>query len=137
MELKDIMSTDVHKISSQDTVAQAAQMMQEYNVGSLPVCDNEKLVGVITDRDITINAVARGQVPTTKVSTAMSSDVVYGRPDMDIHEAAEIMGDKQIRRLPIVDSGKVVGIVALGDLAVESKLVDDAGDALSDISKNY
>lgn len=137
MDLKDIMSTDVHKISSQDTVAQAAQMMQEYNIGSLPVCDNEKLVGVITDRDITINAVARGQAPTTKVSTAMSNDVVYGRPDMDIHEAAEIMGDKQIRRLPVVDSGKVIGIVALGDLAVESKLVDDAGDALSDISKNY
>lgn len=137
MDLKDIMSKDVHKVSSQDTIAQAAQMMEEYNVGSLPVCDNEKLVGVITDRDITIKSVARGQVPTTKVSSAMSSDIVYGSPNMDIHEAAEIMGDRQIRRLPVVDEGKVIGIVALGDLAVESRLVDDAGNALSDISKNF
>jgi CBS domain-containing protein len=138
MELRDIMSTNVQTISPENNIKQAAQMMEEYNIGSIPVCDNDKIIGVVTDRDIVLRNVAKGQNPVdTKISNVMSTDIKYGSPSMDVHEAAEMMADYQIRRLPVVDSGKVIGIVALGDLAVDSKLTDNAGNALSDISKNY
>lgn len=135
MDMKNIMTKIVTTITPEDTVERAAQMMKEHNVGSIPVCRGEEVVGVITDRDITLRSSAQGQnVRQQKVSEIMSSNPVTGTPNMDVHEAARLMSERQIRRLPIVDNNKVVGIVALGDLAVEPQLANEAESALSSIS---
>lgn len=136
MELKDIMSGDVEYVSKDTTVDEAARIMKNYNVGSIPVCDGDKLVGILTDRDIVLRSTAKGDnAQNLKCEDIMSSNPVSGSSSMDVHEAARIMSDNQIRRLPVVDNGKLVGIVSLGDIAVEPKFVDEAGDALNDISK--
>lgn len=135
MDMKNIMTKVVTTITPEDTVERAAQMMKEHNVGSIPVCRGEEVVGIITDRDITLRSSAQGQnVRQQKVSEIMSSNPVTGTPNMDVHEAARLMSERQIRRLPIVDNNKVVGIVALGDLAVEPNLANEAESALSNIS---
>ncbi|KYH29091.1 CBS domain-containing protein [Clostridium colicanis] len=135
MEIKNIMTKTVATINAEDTVERAAQMMKEHNVGSIPVCRGEKVVGVITDRDIALRSTAEGQnVKQQKVKDIMTSNPVTGTPNMDVHEAARIMSERQIRRLPIVENDKVVGIVALGDLAVEPQFANEAESALSNIS---
>jgi CBS domain-containing protein len=136
MKVRDIMTKNVATLNSTDSVERAAELMNEHNVGSIPVCDGERCVGIITDRDIALRSVAQGgNTHSQTVRDIMSSNPVVGSSDMDIHDAARIMSERQIRRLPIVDNGNLVGIVALGDLAVENKLVDDAGNALSNISE--
>jgi CBS domain-containing protein len=135
MEIKNIMTKTVATINAEDTVERAAQMMKEHNVGSIPVCRGEKVVGVITDRDIALRSTAEGQnVKQQKVKDIMTSNPVTGTPNMDVHEAARLMSERQIRRLPIVENDKVVGIVALGDLAVEPQFANEAESALSNIS---
>lgn len=129
------MTTDVKTVSPNDTVAHAATLMQQVNVGSIPVVDNNKLVGILTDRDIVIRNVASGQNPNQKVSTVMTPNVTSVTSDIDIHRAADIMAEKQIRRLPVMENNKLVGIVAIGDLAVETIFENEAGEALSDISQ--
>lgn len=136
MKIKDIMTKDVATLNVEDSVEQAAQLMKEYNVGSVPVCRGENVVGIITDRDIAIRSVAEGDnSKNIKVKDIMSSNPATANPEMDIHEAARIMSERQVRRLPVVDNNNLVGIVALGDLAVESNLNDDAEKALSNISE--
>jgi CBS domain-containing protein len=136
LELKDIMTKNVESVERNTTIQEAAKMMKQYNVGSIPVCDGDKLVGIVTDRDIVLRGIADGkEIAKVTCSQVMSSDMTTGTPNMDVHVAAKIMADKQVRRLPVVDNGKLAGIVALGDLAVESKFVNEAGDALNDISK--
>jgi CBS domain-containing protein len=117
--VSDIMSTEVCTIQPQETLRAAAQRMKELDVGSLPVCDGERLLGMLTDRDITIRAVADGLAPDEAcASDVMTPDVQYATADQDSEEVMKLMGDKQIRRLPVVDSDKrLVGIVALADLA--------------------
>ncbi|QGU96062.1 CBS domain-containing protein [Clostridium bovifaecis] len=135
MEIKNIMTKTVATINAEDTVERAAQMMKEHNVGSVPVCRGENVVGIITDRDIALRSAAEGQnVHQQKVKDIMTSNPVTGAPTMDVHEAARLMSERQIRRLPIVENNKVVGIVALGDLAVEPKFANEAESALSNIS---
>ncbi|MFU0823542.1 CBS domain-containing protein [Clostridium sp.] len=135
MEIRNIMTKTVATINAEDTVERAAQMMKEHNVGSIPVCRGEKVVGVITDRDIALRSTAEGQnVKQQKVKDIMTSNPVTGTPNMDVHEAARLMSERQIRRLPIVENDKVVGIVALGDLAVEPQFANEAESALSNIS---
>jgi CBS domain-containing protein len=135
-KLQDIMTANVATISPQQTVAEAAQMMSQYNVGSIPVVQNGNAVGMITDRDITLRVTAKGQDgQTTTVESAMSKNVITGTPQMDVHEAANLMAQNQIRRLPVVDNGTVAGIVALGDLAVQNIYQNEAGEALTNISK--
>jgi CBS domain-containing protein len=93
-------------------------------------------VGVITDRDIVLNVVAEGKdVNTTQIANCMTSSVITGSPDMDVHEASDLMADHQIRRLPVVENGRLVGIVAIGDLATVSIHANEAGHALSEISE--
>jgi len=131
------MTTDVRTIPSNATIKDAAEIMHNINVGSIPVVDNNnKLVGIVTDRDIVLRSVAKGQDPNIKVSDVMSRDIKTISPDTDVHEAADLMAEKQIRRLPVVDNGNLVGIVSIGDLAVEGKYEDEAGEALHNISKN-
>jgi CBS domain-containing protein len=136
MKVKDIMSKTVANLNPEDTVDQAAHLMKEHNVGSIPVCSSEKVIGIITDRDITLRSVADGNNSTTqKIRDIMSSNPVLGNPEMDVTEAGRIMGEKQIRRLPIVENNKLVGIISLGDIAVEPNLQDKAGHILSNVSE--
>jgi len=136
--IQDIMTRDVQTISSQETIQRAAQLMDELNVGAIPVLDGDKLVGMITDRDITVRSVAAGQDPrSAKVTDAMSKDVRTCTAGQSVAEVLSQMGDKQIRRLPVVDeSGKVIGIVSLGDVATSDAAdVDVALDEISSPSQ--
>ncbi|WP_312693125.1 CBS domain-containing protein [Caproiciproducens sp.] len=136
MKVKDIMSTEIASVNSDDSIERAAQLMKQYDVGSIPVCSQEKIIGIVTDRDIALRATAQGQkLQQQTVRDIMSSNPVVGSPDMDVHDAAKIMSEKQIRRLPIVDQNNLVGIVALGDISVEPDLQDNAEEALKNISQ--
>lgn len=136
MKIKDIMTQNVATLNSADTVEKAAQLMREHDIGAIPVCDQEKVIGVVTDRDIALRTVAEGQNATSQtVRSVMTTTPVIGKPEMDVREAARIMKERQIRRLPVVENGNLVGIVSLGDFAVESGLNDCAEKALSGISE--
>lgn len=136
MLVKDVMTKDVATITPDDNVGHAAALMKEYDVGSIPVCRGENVVGILTDRDITLRSSAEGiNTNTQVVKDIMSTNPVLGNPEMETNDAARIMSERQIRRLPIVDNSHLVGIISLGDLAVEPNLTNDAGDALSDISE--
>src|SRR4051794_31366946 len=117
--VSEIMTRVVRTISPQDTIQRAAQMMDELNVGIVPVCDGEKLVGMITDRDITIRATSVGSAPgETRVEEVMTADVRWCFDDQSVDEVMEQMADVQIRRVPVINHDKkLVGIVALGDVA--------------------
>ena len=136
MLVKDIMSKDTVSLNAEDSIERAAQLMKQFNVGSIPVCSQEKLVGIVTDRDITLKSVAAGlNANQQKISDVMTSNPVTGSPDMDIHDAARIMSEQQIRRLPIIQNNNLVGIVSLGDISVEPNLQDNAEEALKNISE--
>jgi CBS domain-containing protein len=136
MLVKDIMSNNIVSLSSEDSIERAAQMMKQFDVGSIPVCSQEKLIGMVTDRDIILRSVATGTNGNKqKISEVMTSNPVTGNPDMDVHDAAKIMSDEQIRRLPIVQNNNLVGIVSLGDISVEPILQDNAEEALRNISE--
>jgi len=124
MQLREVMTKDVDIIHPDASVKEAAVRMRALDVGSLPVCDGDRLVGLVTDRDITVRATAEGRDPTkTKVRDAMTPEMVYCFEDQDVDEAARLMTEKQIRRLPVLNRDKrLVGIVSLGDLAVDTKL---------------
>ncbi|MDR7268635.1 CBS domain-containing protein [Pelomonas saccharophila] len=127
--IADIMSTDVRTIQPQESLRRAAQCMQELDVGALPVCDGERLLGMVTDRDITVRGIADGLHPDHAcVSDIMSPQVETCTVDQDADDAKRLMGAKQLRRLPVLDrTGRLVGIVSLGDLAVrESGHIDRA-----------
>lgn len=133
--IQDVMTRDVRTISPQETVQRAAQLMDELNVGAIPVCDGDKLVGMITDRDITVRATAAGQAPDAcKVGDVMSTDVRTCTTNQTVDEVLGQMGDVQIRRVPVLDeqSHQMVGIVSLGDMATKhSASVDRALDEIS------
>ena len=137
MQIEQIMTRNVEIISPETTLREAAQKMRDLDVGSLPVCDGERLKGMLTDRDITIRATAEGQNPdSTRATDVMTAAVYYCYEDQDVAEAAQVMEEKQIRRLPIVDRNKkLVGIVSLGDLAVDTGKERLAGEALTEISR--
>ncbi|NLH02448.1 MAG: CBS domain-containing protein [Clostridiales bacterium] len=136
MKVKEIMSKKVASLDSEDSVERAAQLMKQYDVGSIPVCSRNQVVGIVTDRDIAVRTIAEGKdSKQEKVSAIMSSNPVVGNPDMDVHDAAKIMSTNQIRRLPIVENNNLVGIVALGDISVEPELQYNAEQALHNISQ--
>lgn len=137
MHIRDIMTDNVEVVDPNATLQKAAQMMKDLDVGSLPVCDGEKLLGIITDRDITIRATAEGKNPTdTAVCDTMSSGISYCFDDQPVSEAAQMMEERQIRRLPILNRQKrLVGIVSLGDLAVDGGNRQVAGEAITKISQ--
>jgi CBS-domain-containing membrane protein len=136
VKVQDMMSSNVSWVQTSDTIQKAAQIMQSLNVGSVPVCENKRVVGICTDRDIALKAVAQGKSASTPVTECMSTQVVTCTPDTDAHEAADLMARHQIRRLPVCDaSGNLVGMCAIGDLATVDIHVNEAGDALSRISQ--
>ncbi len=137
MLLKDIMTRDVQVIPPGAPVKVAAEKMKALDVGPLPVCDGDRLVGILTDRDIAVRAVAEGRDPKrTKVRDIMTPEVVYAFEDQDVEEAARLMRDRQLRRLVVLNREKrLTGIVSLGDLAVETRDKTLAGDVLEKVSE--
>lgn len=137
MNIQDIMTTNVYTIEPDNTVMDAAKIMQKHNIGSIPVCDsNKNVIGIITDRDIIVRNLANeGNPETTHIKNLMTKDVIFGNPDMSINDAGRIMAQNKIRRLPIVQNQNIVGMVTLGDLATRQYLIDEAADALSNISQ--
>jgi CBS domain-containing protein len=135
-KIRDIMTDDVESCSLLDNVYEVAVKMKELNVGAIPIVDNDKLVGMITDRDIVLRCVAEKHPASSKVEDIMSSHLVTVTKDTKSREAARLMADHQIRRLPVVEGDKLVGIVSLGDFAVRHLTDEQAGEALSDISKH-
>lgn len=122
MKLKDIMTDDVEVISPNASVYEAARMMRLLDIGALPVCDGERIVGMLTDRDLTVRSSAEGRDPrTTSVKEAMTPQIVWCFDDQSVEEAEALMQEQQIRRLPVLDRDKrLVGIVSLGDLATRA-----------------
>jgi CBS domain-containing protein len=137
MQLRDIMTRQVEVIHPNTTLEEAAAKMDALNVGSLPVCEGNRLLGMITDRDITVRATAVGGDPTrTRARDVMTADVIYGFEDQDVKDAARLMQEAQIRRLIVLNRDKrLVGIVALGDLAVDGGDEQQAGKTLKQVSK--
>lgn len=133
--IKDIMTTNVETCSILDNVFEVAVKMKEWNVGAIPIVDNEKLVGMITDRDIVVRGIAEKHPGSTKVESIMSGELITCSPDTISKEAAELMAKHQIRRLPVVENEKLVGIVSLGDFATNKLTDSQAGKALSEISE--
>jgi CBS domain-containing protein len=135
MQVRDVMTHDVRLVRPSETIQQAARMMAEIDAGLLPVTDDDRLIGMITDRDIAVRAVAEGLGPDTPVSKVMTADVKYCFEDGDVDEVVENMGDIQVRRLPVVNRDKrLVGIVSLGDIACAQDS-PSIGRALSGISE--
>lgn len=133
--LRDIMTTSVETVSLLDNAFEVAERMEQLNVGAIPVVEGENLVGMITDRDLVLRGYAQKRSGSSAVEGLMTTDLVVGSPDMSVDEAARLMADRQIRRLPVVENGRLVGIVSIGDLAVRTELADEAGEALSQISQ--
>ena len=138
MKLRELMTKEVVRIHPEETAAVAARAFQRYNIGALPVCGGDgKLCGVLTDRDLVTRCLAAGRNPLqTRVRDVMTAQVVTAPPDMDVSQAAAIMGRSQIRRLPVLENGRLCGMVSLGDLAASPETGYDAGDALVEISSN-
>src|SRR4051794_32245747 len=120
MQVKDIMTRDVETVAPHSTLQEAAELMKRLDVGTLPVCDGRRLVGMVTDRDITIRGVARGTDSfEERVRDVMTPEVIFCFAAQDVHEAAALMEQKQVRRLVVLDrEHQLVGVVSLGDLAV-------------------
>ena len=135
MQVREIMTRDVSIISPEETLQTAAMHMAQLDVGVLPVGEGDRLVGMITDRDIVVRGVAEGKGPSAKVRDAMTPDIKYCFADQEVDEIAENMADIQIRRLPVLDRDKrLVGILSLCDIATSDE-VEQAAEALCGISR--
>jgi CBS domain-containing protein len=134
MNIRDVMTSNPRTVSPNDTIQNAACIMRDEDTGVVPVVENGRPVGVVTDRDIVVRAVANGEL-NRPVRDVVSGNVVTVGPDMSTKEAAELMREYQIRRLPVVENERLVGIVSLGDLAVKEADDKRMGDALQEISQ--
>ncbi|WP_447953131.1 CBS domain-containing protein [Sphingopyxis chilensis] len=135
MKISECMSRDVQLATPDHSLQSAAQMMADIDTGFLPVADNDRLIGIVTDRDIAIRGVAAGRRPEASIREVMSDEVKYCFDDQDVDDVLENMGDIQVRRLPVVDRDKrLVGIVSITDLAGNGD-AREAGEALGDIAR--
>lgn len=136
MKVRDAMTRDVRLIRPEQTIRDAAHLMAELDIGCLPVEDNDRMIGMITDRDIAVRGIAEDRGPQTLVRDVMSQDVKYCYEDQSIDEITQNMADLRVRRLPVVNRQKrLVGILSLGDLAIDEQAQDEAGEALCGISR--
>ena len=138
MQVRDLMSQGVVSITPGESAALAARLLSRHNVGSLPVCGEDgRLRGIVTDRDIVLRCVAAEEDPSkVPVRDIMSRNCAVVSPNDDAREASRMMAAAQVRRLPVTEEGKVVGMVSLGDLAVSQAYDREASKALADISDN-
>ncbi|NLO39946.1 MAG: CBS domain-containing protein [Ruminiclostridium sp.] len=136
MKVRDVMTKSVATIRPEATIKEAASIMQQHNVGSIPVVDTNGLVGIVTDRDIVVRNIAAGQDPqSTPVKNVMTSQVTTVTPDEDVHAISQMMSTRQIRRVPVVENQRLVGMVSLGDIATTGATNMEASEALTEISK--
>lgn len=137
MNIREIMSSDVRCTGPNNTLVEAAGLMRSLDAGAIPVCDNDRLAGMVTDRDIALRAVADGRDPgKTRVNEVMTPGIVYVFDDQSVEEASNVMEKNQIRRLPVLNRDKrLVGIVSLGDIAVSSRPAT-GGEVLKAVSKS-
>ncbi|MBS4536579.1 CBS domain-containing protein [Clostridium sp. D2Q-14] len=135
MKVREVMTDNVRAMLNSASIRDIAKEMNVLGVGSIPITSRDnRAVGIVTDRDIVVRALTSEKNINDPISSIMTKDLISISPDTDIHEAARLMAEKQIRRLPVVENGKLVGIVSLGDLAVRDVYANEAGDALSNIS---
>jgi CBS domain-containing protein len=136
MHIRDVMTPNPRTVRPSDSIQDAAQIMRDEDTGVVPVVDNGRAVGMVTDRDIVVRAVADGSQLSRPVSEIVTSAVITATPEMSTREAALLMSEHQIRRLPVVDQGeRLIGIVSLGDLAVKEGKDSRSGDTLQSISE--
>lgn len=135
--IRDVMSTNIAYCTSVDNVFEAATKMKQEDVGIIPVVDNNRLIGLVTDRDIILRGLAEKHPGSESITEVMSTNVISVSPDEPVERATELMARYQVRRLPVVEHDKLVGMVSLGDLAVEGFTDDQAQFALSQISEDH
>lgn len=136
MKVSDCMTRDVRVAAPNQSLREAAKLMAELDVGILPVGENDRLVGMVTDRDIAVRGIARGCGPDSPVREVMTDTVKYCFADQSLEEVSRNMGDVQVRRLPVVDRQKrLVGIISLSDIANGEGAIEEAGEALRDIAQ--
>jgi CBS domain-containing protein len=135
MNVRDVMTPNPRTVSPNESLQAAAQIMREEDTGVVPVVENGRLVGLVTDRDMVVRAVAHGMPPTERVGQIATKEIEAVTPDISTKEAARIMAEHQVRRLPVVENGRLVGIVSLGDLAVKEGKDSRVGDTLENISE--
>jgi CBS domain-containing protein len=137
MLLREVMTRDIQDVAPEATLKQAAEAMRSLDVGALPVCQNNKVIGMITDRDIAVRAVAEGRDPNqAQVRDAMTGELIYCYEDDTVESAARLMEEKQIRRLPVMDRNQCLcGIVSLGDLATRNRDDRLSGEVLERVSE--
>lgn len=135
-KIADVMTTDCYTVTPKDNIYEVAVAMRDHDIGFVPVVENNKLIGVVTDRDLVIRGYAEKHSGSSSVMEVMTDEVRTISPNLSVDEAASIMASEQIRRLPVVENGELKGIVALGDLAIREIFVSEAGEALSAISEH-
>ena len=135
MNIREVMTPNPRSVSPNDSIQNAACIMRDEDAGAVPVVDNGRAVGIVTDRDIVVRVVAEGGQLNRPVRDIVSSTLVSATPDMSTREAAELMSEHQIRRLPVVENHRLVGIVSIGDLAVKEGKDGRIGDTLQHISE--
>lgn len=138
MQVKDIMTRDVQVISPDTSILDAARKMRAFDIGCLPVCKGKRCVGILTDRDMIIRAVAEGRdLQSTPVSDVMTTDIVSCSEDEDMSKVVKLMEDKQVRRVLILDEEKFpVGICSVGDLALDSGDLQLAGEVMHEVARH-
>ncbi|MGD9631128.1 MAG: CBS domain-containing protein [Pyrinomonadaceae bacterium] len=135
MRCSDIMTRDVKTATGEMTLRDAAAMMRDGDMGSVPVVEDGRLVGILTDRDIVVRAIAEGKDPTTPIAEAMTTEIFSVRPEDFVFEAIRLMGDKQVRRIPVVgQAGELAGIIAIADIALEMEDEREIAETLEEIS---
>lgn len=135
MKIRDVMVSDIETAEPDDTLDEVAIMMRDQDTGAIPVVEDGELIGIVTDRDIVLRCVAEGKDPTeTAADEVITGDLHIIEPDADLEDARKLMAKHQIRRLPVVENGQLVGMVSLGDLAVKAD-EDKVADTLEDISE--
>ncbi|MNF97832.1 Hypoxic response protein 1 [compost metagenome] len=135
--VRELMSTDLSYCTPVDNVYEAALKMKQEDVGIIPIVENNRLVGVVTDRDLVVRGIADKNPGSNKITEVMTTDIISVSPSDQIEKATELMARHQIRRLPVVENGQLVGMLSLGDMAIEKYADDQAGYALSEISEHH
>ena len=132
---REIMTSDVRTATRDMSLQDAARLMRDGDMGSVPVVEDGKLVGIVTDRDIVVRSIAEGGDSSSPVSEAMTTEIFSVKPDDFVFEAIRLMGDKQVRRLPVVDAdGRLAGIIAIADVALETEDEREIAETMEEIS---
>lgn len=134
MNIRDVMTSNPRTVTSKDTIQSAAQIMRDEDTGAVPVVDNGRPIGIVTDRDIVVRAIAQGQ-PNRQVGEILSREMVTVGPETSTKDAVALMSEHQVRRLTVVENERLVGIVSIGDLAVKAPDDRKVGDAIQNISE--